>query len=111
LRGRSLNSAAGSLLPAEGDAFFVAERVNGPASLAQSFGVLVVTGGEGLLVFDGGGSVAVRRGSTVLIPYAAGACVVRGDVVGVRCLSAGLSVYRFNRGLIRRAPSEGTASR
>jgi hypothetical protein len=50
LRGRPLNSAAGSLLPAEGDPFFVAERVDTRviAHLSQSHGVLVVTAGAGL---------------------------------------------------------------
>ena len=91
LRGRALNSGAGSLLPAEGDPFFVAERVDIRVSgeLSRSYGVLVVTAGEGYLDSEGGGSVPVGRGSTVLIPYAAGAVSVRGVVEGVRCLPAG----------------------
>jgi mannose-6-phosphate isomerase len=90
LRGRPLNSAAGSLLPAEGDPFFVAERVDTRVSrhLSQSYGVLVVTGGQGSLVVADGGSVPVGRGSTVLIPHAAGASVLSGAVEGVRCLPA-----------------------
>jgi mannose-6-phosphate isomerase len=88
LRGRPLNSGAGSLLPAEGDAFFVAERVGPGDRLSQSYGVLVVTAGQGSLSFEDGGPVAVRRGSTVLIPFAAGPAVVTGSVAGVRCLPA-----------------------
>jgi mannose-6-phosphate isomerase len=90
LRGRPLNSGAGSLLPAEADPFFVAERVSG--HLSQSYGVLVVTAGEGELATENGGTVPVRRGSTVLIPYAAGPGVLSGTVEGVRCLPAALPI-------------------
>jgi mannose-6-phosphate isomerase len=89
LHGRPLNSAAGSLLPEEADPFFVAERVSARAHLSRSYGVLVVTAGEGQLVTEDGGSVPVGRGSTVLIPYAAGPAVLTGTVEGVRCLPTG----------------------
>jgi mannose-6-phosphate isomerase len=91
LRGRPLNSAVGSLLPAEGDAFFVAERVDTRVGrhLSQSYGVLVVTAGEGRLAAENGASVRVGRGSTVLIPHAVGPAVLTGTVEGVRCLPAG----------------------
>ena len=90
LRGRPLNSGAGSLLPAEGDPFFVAERVDARVSqhLSQSYGVLVVTAGEGQLATENGTSMPVGRGSTVLIPYAAGPAVLTGTVEGVRGLPA-----------------------
>jgi mannose-6-phosphate isomerase len=90
LRGRPLTSAAGSLLPAEADPFFVAERVDTRVSphLSQSYGVLVVTAGEGHLATDNRAPVPVSRGSTVLIPYAAGSAVLTGTVEGVRCLPA-----------------------
>jgi mannose-6-phosphate isomerase len=88
LHGRPLNSAAGSLLPAEADPFFVAERVDTQVShhLSQSYGVLVVTAGDGHLGTENGASVPVSRGSTVVIPHAAGAAVLSGAVEGVRCL-------------------------
>jgi mannose-6-phosphate isomerase len=87
LRGQPLNSGVGSLLPAEGDPFFVAERVDTRVSahLSQSYGVLVVTAGQGSLVVADGGPVPVRRGSTVLIPHAAGPATLSGVVEGVRC--------------------------
>jgi mannose-6-phosphate isomerase len=90
LRGRPLNSAAGSLLPAEADPFFVAERIDTQVShhLSQSYGVLVVTAGDGHLGTENGASVPVSRGSTVVIPHAAGAAVLSGAVEGVRCLPA-----------------------
>jgi mannose-6-phosphate isomerase len=91
LHGRSLNSGVGSLLPAEADAFFIAERVDTQVSrhLSQSYGVLVVTGGSGHLATEDGSSLPVGRGSTVAIPYSAGPAVLSGDLDGVRCLPAG----------------------
>jgi mannose-6-phosphate isomerase len=88
LRGRPLNTAVGSLLPAEGDPFFVAERIDTRVSqhLSQSYGVLVVTAGRGHLATESGTSVPVGRGSTVLIPYAAGPVALTGTIEGVRCL-------------------------
>jgi mannose-6-phosphate isomerase len=90
LHGRSLNSGVGSLLPSEADAFFVAERVDTQVSrhLSQSYGVLVVTGGNGHLDTEDGSAVPISRGSTVAIPHSAGAAVLSGDVEGVRCLPA-----------------------
>jgi mannose-6-phosphate isomerase len=97
LRGRPLNAAAGSLLPEEADAFFVAERVDARQDrhLTQSYGVLVVTAGEGRLSTESlstgnGGALPLRRGSVVLIPHGAGAAVLTGTVEGIRCLPAAL---------------------
>lgn len=87
LRGRSLSQATGSLLPAEADPFFVAERV-GAGRLTASFSVLVVTSGTGTLSAETGAPIPVRHGSTVVIPYGAGACTLAGDVTAVRCLPA-----------------------
>lgn len=88
LRGRPLDRAIGSLLPAEADVFFVAERVGGGGVLPAGYGVLVVTGGGGMLAAEAGPPVPVRRGSTVLIPYAAGSCTLAGDVRAVLCRPA-----------------------
>jgi mannose-6-phosphate isomerase len=94
LRGRPLNRASGgsdgsgSLLPGEADPFFVAERVRGGQHLSQSYGVLVVTAGQGRLTTDAGAAVPVGRGSTVVIPHAAGPAVLDGSIEGIRCLPA-----------------------
>jgi mannose-6-phosphate isomerase len=88
LRGRRLDHVTGSLLPAAADPFFVAERVRAGERLAPGYAVLVVTEGGGALVPEAGRPVPVRRGSTVLIPYAAGACALTGDFLGVRCRPA-----------------------
>ena len=56
--------------------------------MSQSYGVLVVTAGDGHLATEAGASVPVARGSTVLIPHAAGPVTLTGAVEGVRCLPA-----------------------
>jgi mannose-6-phosphate isomerase len=75
------------LLPPEADAFFRAERIRPrPSSpLPQEFSILVVLRGEGRLVTDGGG-LELRRGLTVLVPHAAGAGSLEGELDVLRCL-------------------------
>ena len=88
LRGRRLDHVAGSLLPDEANPFFLAERV-GPAlsgeRLSPGYSVLIVTEGSGALTAETRAAVPVPvgRGSTVLIPHAAGACALAGDVLAV----------------------------
>jgi mannose-6-phosphate isomerase len=67
--------AAGSVFPADADRYFCLERraVDGSAEVAEGFAILVVTEGE-LAV----GEVAAPRGSTLLLPAAAGPVTVRG---------------------------------
>ncbi len=84
LRGRRLEYVAGSLLPPAADPFFVAERVRGGDRLSPGYSVLVVTEGSGAVAAEAGGPVPVRRGSTVVIPHAAGACALTGDFLAVR---------------------------
>ena len=76
----ALTAAKHGLLPKEADAYFRAEAINPGDTLHPSFSIVLVTGGEGAI-----GEVAVRRGSTVLIPYAAGETTVEG-VEAIRCL-------------------------
>jgi mannose-6-phosphate isomerase len=85
LRGPVVTGAAGSLLPAEADPFFVTERL-GPGGFGPSYALLVVTAGTGTLVPESGPAIPVGRGSTVLIPHAAGPCTLTGDVRAIRCL-------------------------
>jgi len=72
--------ADGALLPAQAQEFFTAERV-GAGPLSPGFCVLVVTAGEGALSGDWG-SLAVARGDTVVVPFAAGACRLVSGVSG-----------------------------
>jgi mannose-6-phosphate isomerase len=75
------------LLPPQADPFFRAERLRpDPAvSLEAAFSILVVTDGSGRLE-TGGGSLDLRRGDTVLVPFAAGPGEVSGRLEAVRCL-------------------------
>jgi mannose-6-phosphate isomerase len=73
-------AARGSLLPKEADPYFRAQEVKPGDALDQSFSIVLVTGGEGAI-----GGVAVKRGSTVLIPYAAGETTAEG-IEAIRCL-------------------------
>jgi mannose-6-phosphate isomerase len=75
--------ARGSLLPRDADPYFRAQRIEPGDTLEQSFSIVLVTGGEGER-----GGVAVKRGSTVLIPYAAGETRTEG-IEAIRCLPPG----------------------
>ena len=77
----ALSAPGGGLLPREADPYFRAERVRGGDELAPSFAVLLVTEGEGAL-----DDLPLRRGTTVLIPYAAGTTTLSGDLEALRCL-------------------------
>lgn len=89
LRGRRLDGAVGPLLPQEADPFFVAERIRSGGELAPGYGVLVVTEGSGAITGEGGTPVPVRRGSTLVIPHAAGACALTGEFLAVLARPAG----------------------
>ncbi|HET6531584.1 MAG TPA: class I mannose-6-phosphate isomerase [Actinoplanes sp.] len=72
------------LLPAEADPFFAATRLRGPvAALDAAFSVVVVVSGAGTLAGEHD-RLVVRRGDTLLIPYAAGRLTVAGDFQAVR---------------------------
>jgi mannose-6-phosphate isomerase len=71
-------------LPPAADPYFRADRLAGGATLDAGFSILVCLSGSGTLETDGG-ELAVGRGSAVLIPYAAGAGELLGDVTALRC--------------------------
>jgi mannose-6-phosphate isomerase len=76
------------LFPAEADPYFRAERIRpDPESLLPaSFAILVAVAGAGTLTPARGGAVAIRRGHTVLVPFAAGDCTLEGAVTVIRCM-------------------------
>jgi mannose-6-phosphate isomerase len=76
------------LLPAEAEAYFRAELLApAPAcTLDPAFSILVVVHGRGTLETERGRALDVARGETVLVPFAAGAVELRGDVEAIRCL-------------------------
>jgi mannose-6-phosphate isomerase len=68
--------------------FFRADRLQsstGPIDLEPSFAVLVTLTGEGTLRTEHGGTVRLRKGDTAVVPFAAGASTVDGDVTAIRC--------------------------
>jgi mannose-6-phosphate isomerase len=75
------------LLAAQASDFFLAERLHPRTAveLEPSFGVLIVLEGSGNLRPDHGDQLPVRRGSTIVIPHAAGAAQLEGDLVAVHC--------------------------
>ena len=89
---RQTRDAAGAqitpLFPAEADAVFRADRIrtvaSGDAMLAAGYAVIVVIDGEGVLEWSGG-SVPLSKGSTVLVPHAAGETTLRGALTLLRC--------------------------
>ncbi len=83
------DASAAGLLPAAADPYFRAERVRpggGEVESAPSFAVLVVLDGGGALRTEGGDELALHAGMTALIPFAAGATVLSGEVEAIRCL-------------------------
>jgi mannose-6-phosphate isomerase len=74
-----------TLFPSEADAFFRAELVGDGARLDAGFSVLVVTDGKGELRAANAKPLRIWRGSTVLVPFAAGTAEVAGTVRAIRC--------------------------
>jgi mannose-6-phosphate isomerase len=70
------------LLPEAADAFF---RADEGVEFDAGFAIAVVHMGEGMLECDAAEPVPVRRGSTLLVPYAAGAWRLTGDARAYRC--------------------------
>jgi mannose-6-phosphate isomerase len=73
------------LFPREADPFFRAELVQAGADLEPAFAILVVVDGDGSLTWPGG-TLGVRRGDTLLVPFAAGSVALTGSASAVRCL-------------------------
>jgi mannose-6-phosphate isomerase len=74
-----------TLFPPEGDRFFRADLVAAETTLEPEFSVLVGYAGAGTLVSDSFEPVVIRRGSTILVPYAAGRIEVTGTCRAIRC--------------------------
>ena len=75
------------LLPPSADMFFRAERADAsaPVTFEPGYTILVVLSGEGQLACPAG-TLPVHRGSTILVPYAAGPTTLEGHVQALRCL-------------------------
>jgi len=82
-------SAVESLLPTAADGYFLAQRVRpdgGSVVLEPSFAILLAERGEGTLRTEHGDELPLRRGDTLLVPFAAGRTTLDGEVEAVRCL-------------------------
>jgi mannose-6-phosphate isomerase len=79
------------LLPSAADPFFAVDRVRAQDRLEAGFSVLVVTAGVGTLTGPHD-NLTVRRGDTLVVPYAAGDLRLAGDVeaVWLRGAAAGI---------------------
>jgi mannose-6-phosphate isomerase len=73
----------GRTLPAAAASYFRVEHLAGGAQLDAGFAILLVLDGSGTLATDGG-EVALKRGTAVLVPHAAGGGELRGDVTAIR---------------------------
>jgi mannose-6-phosphate isomerase len=91
-RPRSIEGRPGafSILPAAADPYFRAERLlpDPVVELDPGFSIVVVLRGSGVLVASDGSELAVARGGTLLVPYAAGQCRLSGELEAVRCRPA-----------------------
>jgi mannose-6-phosphate isomerase len=92
LRGRtaslgSSEAAVQDVMPAAADPYFRAQRVfgRGAPRLEASFAVVLVTAGAGSLEGDTW-KMPVKRGSTLVVPWASGEVRVTGEVELLRCL-------------------------
>ncbi|HEY0698690.1 MAG TPA: carbohydrate kinase [Micromonospora sp.] len=83
-----LRGTAARLLPEAADEFFAARRLHGGDRLERGFSVLVVVAGAGRLIGEQD-DLPLRRGDTLLVPYAAGPVRLDGQVEAVRLSSSG----------------------
>jgi mannose-6-phosphate isomerase len=79
----SAPTSVDELFPDAGE-FFRASRLTGGAGWAAGFAVVVVVAGAGTLSTADGPTPLVA-GDTVVVPFAAGACVLEGDVEAILC--------------------------
>lgn len=85
-RGAAERPGVTRLLPPRADTFFGAERVDvsAPVALDPGYAILIVTSGQGRVSYPAG-SLAVHRGSTILVPYGAGPVTLEGSFQALRC--------------------------
>jgi mannose-6-phosphate isomerase len=74
------------LLPVEADPFFRAERVDvsSPVSFGPGYAVVVVVSGHGAITYSAG-TLAVRRGTSLLVPFGVGPTTFDGEFQALRC--------------------------
>ena len=76
-----------ALLPASADPYFRAQHVDAATpELEPSFAVLMALTGEGTVDTEHGDTQPLRAGMSALVPHAAGATTLTGDIDVIRCL-------------------------
>ncbi|MGZ4388793.1 MAG: mannose-6-phosphate isomerase, partial [Gaiellaceae bacterium] len=85
-----LRPGARAVVPPEAGRFFRAEwlRPDPATELEPGWSILVAVAGAGVLATERG-ALELARGDTVLVPHAAGAGELTGDVEAIRCLPPG----------------------
>ncbi len=81
-------SAMAPALPRSAEPYFRGDRVDAAAGavvVPAGFAVLVVLSGEGELLAEHTGTLPVRRGDAVVVPWSAGGWSLRGGAAGVLC--------------------------
>lgn len=76
---------SGPMLADAADGFFRAHRLTGDDVLQPGFAVLVVLDGSGTLIAADGARVPLARGTTVVVPHAAGPARLDGDLDVIAC--------------------------
>lgn len=81
------------LLPRDADPYFRAQalRPDPELHLEPAFSILVVLAGEGSLETEQRDALELRRGQTILVPFAAGRTTLTGELTAVRCHPPGPS--------------------
>jgi mannose-6-phosphate isomerase len=79
----ALRGSATRLLPEVADEFFHARRLYGGDEIFAGFSILVAVAGEGRLTGKAD-DLTLRRGDTLLIPYAAGPLRLEGRIEAIR---------------------------
>jgi mannose-6-phosphate isomerase len=71
--------------------FFRAERIESSSrvELGPGYAVLVVLDGSADLTTEDGEKLALGKGDTVVVPYAAGPTTIDGELVAIRCMPPG----------------------
>ncbi|WP_433476397.1 class I mannose-6-phosphate isomerase [Spirillospora sp. CA-142024] len=85
--GHRIRPGVDRLFPESADPFFAAERIRPDpiGVLDPAFSILVVTSGTGVLDAEHGDRFELHAGLTLLVPHAAGHCMLNGDLEAIRC--------------------------
>jgi len=78
------NVTGGAALPAEAEAFFRLDRVDGRRDFPAGFGIVITLTEGARLTLDSGASQVLAAGSTTLVPFSAGTFRIDGSALVAR---------------------------